>query len=64
MTGGNTAEPDQIRHAKVAALKVQLALSAYHLIEGDRTLPFAKGMCPAMHCMASNSKVSDNARSQ
>lgn len=37
-------KPEQLQQAKLAAIRVQLAFLAYHLIEGDRSLPFAKGM--------------------
>lgn len=37
-------KPEQLQQAKLAAIRVQLALLAYHLIEGDRSLPFVKGM--------------------
>ena len=44
---GGLLQPEHLQHAKLAALRVQLALSAYHLVEGDRTSPFAKGTTAA-----------------
>lgn len=37
-------KPEERQQAKLAAIRVQLAFLAHHLIEGDRSLPFAKGM--------------------
>lgn len=46
-TGGHS-KPEELRHAKLAALRVQLAFLTYHLVEGDRSLPFAKGLFSLM----------------
>ncbi|BDA43155.1 Serine/threonine-protein kinase ATR at C-terminar half [Coccomyxa sp. Obi] len=40
---GVNMRPEHLQQAKLAAIRVQLAFLAYHLIEGDRSLPFAKG---------------------